>query len=175
MSTPTPVYRKLRGGGFSWKGHGRLWRAEDHLLEVTSIYISESYRRFFFQDVRAFVIQRTNLRAIWAAIFGGVGVVCALIASGTWWAGIANSSEDWHIALYIPTALFGLAALVFFVLCVINLSLGQTCRCHVLTSTGWHALSAPTRLGKANRTQTEIVSIVQAAQGPAPTAAPPPL
>jgi hypothetical protein len=166
MSAPVPVYRKVPGGGLSWKGHGGLWLADDHLLEVSSVFILEGYRRFFFQETRAFVVQRTNVRFIWAWVLGGVGAVFALIAAGAWWFGAANASEDWHIALYFPAVMFGLGALLFLTLCVINLSLGPSCRCHILTSTGWRALSAPTRLGRARRAQAQIASIIESTQGP---------
>ncbi|MEP6672650.1 MAG: hypothetical protein ABJF10_26030 [Chthoniobacter sp.] len=169
MSTATPAYRKIPGGGFSWKGHGRLWLAEDHLLEVTSILVLEQYRRFFFQEARAFVVQRTNLRLIWGWILGGAGAVLGLVAGSALWVALANSTEDWHIAFYFAAGPFGVGALFFLTLWVINLLLGPTCRCHLLTSTGWHALSAPTRMGPAGRAQAQIVSIIQTAQGPAPT------
>ena len=171
MSTAVPVYRKVPGGGLSWKGIGSLWLAEDHLLEVTSIVILEQYRRFFFSDVRAFVLRRTKVRLLWSCILGGVGAVFALVAGTAWLFGASNASQDWHIALYVPAFLFGFGAVVFLVLLAINLSLGPTCRCHLLTSTGWHALSAPTRLGPAIGAQAQIVSIIQTAQGPASTPA----
>lgn len=170
MNTVAPEYRKIRGGGFSWKGHGGLWLAEDHLLEVTSIYVLENYRRFFFQDIRAFAMQRTNVRSLWGWILGSVGAVSALIAAATFWVGVTNSSKDWHVAWYVPAFMFGAAALFLLTICVINLALGPTCRCHVLTSTGWHALSAPTRIGKASRVQAQIVSIIETVQGAVPPA-----
>lgn len=167
-ASPEPVYRKIRGGGLSWKGHGRLWVTKDHLLEVTSIYVLENYRRFFFQDIRAFAMQRTNVRSLWGWILGSVGVVSALIAAGTLAAGLSYRSQDWHVAMYVPAVMFGGVALVLLTICAINLALGPTCRCHVLTPTGWHALSAPTRVGKATQVEAEIVSIIQSVQGNVP-------
>jgi len=173
MSTAAPVYQKVVGAGFSWKGHGSLWLAEDHLLEVTSIVVFEQYRRFFYEEARAFVVQRTNVRLIWGWLLGGAGAAFTLVAGICLWVGLANGTEDWHVALYVPAVLFGMGALFFLTLLVINLSLGPSCRCHLLTSTGWKALSAPTRLGAAERAQARIVSVIQAAQElvPAPGAA----
>jgi hypothetical protein len=167
MSAAPPIYRKLSGGGLSWRGIGSLWLAEDHLLEVASIVMLENYRRYFFADARAFVVRRTKVRLIWGWILGGVGATFAIVALGAWQLGLANAAEDWHFALYVPAFFFGVGALVFFVLLIINLSLGPTCRCHLLTPTGWYALSAPTRLGRANGAQAQIVSIIQSAQGSA--------
>jgi hypothetical protein len=169
MNTAAPAYRKIPGGGLSWTGRGRLWLAEDHLLEVTSILVLESYRRFFFHEARAFVVQRTKARFVWSWILGGLGVVFGVIGGIAWWFGAANASEDWHVALYFPAIFFGGGAVIFLVLWVWNLALGPSCRCHLLTSAGWHALSAPTRLGPAGRAQALIISIIQTAQGPAPS------
>lgn len=168
MSAEISNYRRVPGGGFSWRGRGSLWLAEDHLLEVSSILFMEQYRRFFFRDVRAFVLQRTNLRLVWGWIYGGVGAVFALIAGVCLWAALGNASAEWQPLLYVPVGLCGPAALVLFVMLVINLSLGPTCQCHVLTATGWQALSAPKRLGRATRAQAEIIAIIEGVQGPAP-------
>jgi hypothetical protein len=168
-------YRKVRGRGLSWRGHGSLWLAEDHLLEATSVIIAEHYRRFFFNDIRAFVLQRTKGRSNWAWFLGVVGGACALIAGGSVWFGMKNASEDWHSALYVPAVLFGIPAVCLLVLFVVNLLLGPTCRCHVLTATGWRVLSAPARVRPANRIQTQLAALIHAAQGPPPAAEPPPL
>jgi hypothetical protein len=77
--------------------------------------------------------------------------------------------------LYFPAVFFGVCAVILLSLCAINLSLGPSCRCHLLTSAGWHALSAPRRLAPANRARVQIVSIIETTQGAAPAGAPPPL
>ena len=173
-ASPDPSYRKVRGGGYSWKGHGRLWLANDYLLEVNSTFIIESYRRFFFQDVRAFVIQRTSVRRIWGWVFGVVASIAGLLAGGILWAAEIYRYEEWHAALYFPAGFFGLVALLCLTMWIINLTLGPSCSCQVLTPTGWHALSAPRRLGPANRAQVEIATAIQAVQGPPPSPSPAP-
>lgn len=168
-------YRKVRGGGYTWKGRGRLWLASDYLLEVNSILIIETYRRFFLHDIRAFVIQRTNVRRIWGWVFGVVGVIAGLIAGSFVWMALANRAEDWSPALYFPAGFFGLVFLLCLVLWILNLTSGPSCSCQVLTEAGWRALSAPRRLGPALRAQTEIVGMIHAVQGLPPSATPPPV
>jgi hypothetical protein len=170
-----PPYRKVRGGGFTWKGRGKLWLAQDHLLEVNSFFIIENYRRFFLQDVRAFVIQRTNVRRIWAWFFGVVGVIAALVGGFIVWMARANRTEDLSVLLYVPAGFFGLVFLFCLVMSILNLTLGPSCSCQVLTEAGWRALSAPRRLGPALRAQTEIVGMIHAVQGLPPSATPPPV
>ena len=64
--------------------------------------------------------------------------------------------------------LFGLAAAVFLAVLTVNLLLGPTCRCHLLTATGWHALSAPNAPRAAwAKAQAQIISVIQAVQGAA--------
>jgi hypothetical protein len=169
MSGPSSLYRKVSGGGFSWKGYGGLWLAEDHLLEVSSVVVTETYRRFFFQDARAFVVRHTKVRVIWSWILGGLGAGLGLLSLLSWWIAAINFDQDWHVALYFPMAIFGVGAVVFLTLWGINLALGPTCRCHLLTATGWHALSAPTRLGRAARAQSQIASVIEASQGAVPS------
>lgn len=173
---PTPAYRKVSGGGFTWKGHGRVWLTHDHLLEVDSLFISESYGRFFFQDVRAFVIQRTNVRRIWSWLFGVAGLVMGGASGALAWSAYSNWEEEWHMALYFPAGFFGVVALACLILWILNLTFGPSCTCQVLTSTGWHALSAPRRLGPARKAQAEIAAAIEAVQGlpPSPAAPPPP-
>lgn len=169
MSKPPAVYRKIPGRSYTWRGHGRLWLGEDHLLEATSVIIVENYRRFFFHDIRAFVLQRTNGRSKLGWIFGAVGGVFGLIALAAWWFGRDNAGEEWHPMFYVIAVLFGVPSLLLFVLFLINLLRGATCRCHLLTGTGWKVLSAPTRVGPASRMEAQLVAQIQAAQGPAPT------
>jgi len=172
-ASPKSPYRKLRGAGFSWKGRGRLWLAEDHVLEVSSVFISESYRRFFFHEVRALVVQRTNTRFIWALVLGVLGLITGFVAGAFLWTGIANSGEDWHVAMYFPAGFFGLALLVCLALWISNMLLGPSCVCQVLTRNGWQTLSAPRRVGPATQVQAELAGIIQAVQGPSPAVTPP--
>ena len=76
-----------------------------------------------------------------------------------------------NVALYVVGAVFGVIALIIFGLLSINLLLGPSCRCHVLTTTGWHALNAPLRLGPALQVQARISPLIDAAQSNLPAAA----
>ena len=166
MSKPPVVYRKIPGRSFTWRGHGSVWLGDDHLLEATSVIIIEHYRRFFFHDIRAFVLQRTNARSKLGWIFGGVSALFALIALSAWWFGMNNAKEEWHPMFYVVAVLFGGPSVILSVLLLINLLRGPTCRCHLLTSTGWKVLSAPTRLGAASRMEAQLIAQIQAVQGP---------
>ena len=172
MSAPAPHYRKLSGRSLNWAGLGRLWIGEGYLLEVNSILILEWYRRSFLHDAMAFIVQRSKRRSAWCWVLGCVGGFGLLGGGGAGWIGYAYRKEDWHVALYVLAGIAGFVSIISLILLTINVLLGPSCRCHVLTSTGWHPLSAPTRLGPALRIQAQIAPLIEAAQNqtPAPRA-----
>ena len=165
MNPAASIHRRLPGRSLTWRGLGRLWEGDDHLLESTWLLALEQYRRFFFHETKAFVVQRTKVQFIWALLQGGLATLCLLTAGIAVWIGVRNAEEEWHVALYVVAGLFGAVALFCLILLAINLLLGPSCRCHVLTATGWHALAAPARLGPALRVQTRIFPLIEAAQG----------
>jgi hypothetical protein len=64
-SVEKPVYKKLPGKGpvFRLTGVGsRCWYSQDHLLLVTSEggYL-ENYKRFYYRDIQALIIRKTNV------------------------------------------------------------------------------------------------------------------
>jgi hypothetical protein len=165
---PAPVHRKLPGGGIHWNGRGKLWLSEDHLLEVNSLFVVEWYRRFFFREIKAFTVRRTNRRLIWALVLGGVGVLFGLIAAAFAWSGVTQKEGPSQVLMYMMAGFFGVIAVLCLVLFAFNLALGPTCRCHVLTAGGWRVLAAPSRLGPAVQAQARIFPLIDAAQGSAP-------
>lgn len=168
MTAETREYHKIVGRSLSWAGRARLWLGADHLLEVVSSTVVERYRRYFFHDTLAFVVQRTKMQVAWLWVQAVIGGGALLLAVGSALAGAEWAAEDWHILLYILAGISGVGAVLFFTLLGLNVLLGPSCRCHVLTSTGWHALAAPTRLKPAVRLQEQVVALVEAAQGKSP-------
>ncbi|HEY3898659.1 MAG TPA: hypothetical protein VGM54_08605 [Chthoniobacter sp.] len=173
--TPAPVHHKLPGGGVHWTGRGKLWLGDDHLFEVTTLFVVESYRRFFFREIKALTVRRTKARLIWALVLGGLGLLFALVTAGFAWSGFKSSAVEVRPLMYGMAIIFAPLAVLCLTLLGFNLALGPSCRCYVLTATGWHALAAPSRLGPAVQVQARIIPIIEAAQGGAPdseTAAP---
>ena len=162
---PTPVHHKLPGGGFSWSGRGKLWQGDDHLLEVNTMFVVEWYRRFFFRGIKSFTGRRTKARLIWALVQGGVGLLFTLITAGFAWSGYKSSTADIRPLMYGMAVIFAPLAVLCLVLLVFNLALGPSCRCYVLTATGWQALSAPARLGPAIQAQARLIPLIEATQG----------
>ena len=61
MTAPGAVpYRRLPGRGRTPLGSHSLWIGEDHLLLVELRGFTETYRRFYFRDVQAIILRRTD-------------------------------------------------------------------------------------------------------------------
>ena len=108
MTSATPAYRKLPGRGLAFAGIGRLWLAEDHLLEVESLLIHERYRRYFLPDITALVVRRTKVRLAWNIVHGVLGFGGALLAGGLVWGGTFVKEEEPRIMLWVFAGMIAL-------------------------------------------------------------------
>ncbi len=80
MSTERPIaYRKFSGTRGALISVEQLWTGDDHLLLVSSTFAVERYRRFYFQDIEAYLIRPTRTQRKWIiansiclAIFGAL-------------------------------------------------------------------------------------------------------
>ena len=85
----TPL-RQRSGFGIISTSRSNLWLAKDHLLCVETEGYTESYKRFFFQDLQAITLRRTSRGRLLGAVTGGIAAcfgVFALTASaieGRW-------------------------------------------------------------------------------------------
>ena len=140
---------------------------------MNSLLFTERYRRFFFKDISALVIQRTKIRLAWNIVHGVLGIGGALLAGGLWWGGATASEQGPRIMLWVFAGMTAPGAFFFLVLFFINVLLGPTCCCHLQTSAGWHPLAAPSRLRPARRFLAQLTPLIEAAQS-APTATAPP-
>ncbi len=165
MKSAAPAYRKLPGRSLAFGGLGRLWLAEDHVLEVESLLVHERYRRFFLKDIAAIVVRRTKARLWWNLGHGALGFGGAGLVGGLWWGGTFVKAEEPRVMLWVFAGMIAPFALVFLILFLINSLLGPTCRCHLqTTAAGWHPLAAPSRLRAARRVVARLAPLIEAAQ-----------
>lgn len=149
-------YKRLPGMGRQIASYSRLYLAEDHLLHVASSPFSERYKRFYFRDIQALILIRTET---WIWILGAwlmaalLGVVIAVAANEA-----------------IVSTVFGCVAGLFLTIGIIHVVAGPTCRCYVRTAVQMERLPSLSRLRRAQTILARITPSITQAQGtwPAP-------
>jgi hypothetical protein len=152
-----PVYKKLPGRGRTWSGVCRVWLGEDHVLVVQAGGYSETYRRFFFKDIQAIVVQRTHTGKMWNGIWGGIFLFFGILAA-------VGGEFVTSMVLLCIGAPFGFALIA-------NLILGPMCVLTIRTAVQTERISALRRLRGAEQFIARIEPFIVAAQGESPPAA----
>lgn len=165
-----PKLQKLPGFALNVLGVNRAWLAEDHLLVSSSAAAFETYRRYYFREIKAVVVRPTVTGIIWKIILGllltGVGIVAVTAwlydrKRGAVPVGAMVSAGVWLVVA---------AVLTFQVI------RGKTCRVYVQTRAGIERLAAPVRLPAAYKLLAALRPRIAEAQGTEVSAAvqPPP-
>lgn len=157
MAETKKIYRKLPGGAASLLGRTRLWYAEDHLLQVNSVAAFESYRRYYFREIRALIVRPTVGGLVRNVIFG-VLLVAFLLGGYAFW--VARNGREFPVGVTVMGSFAGFFALLL----IINLALGKTCRLFVQTKAGVEQLGAPRRLPAARRVREILAPKILTAQ-----------
>ena len=134
-----------------------LWLGDDHLLVIDSNGYSETYKRFYFQDIQAIAIRLTRRRLIWNWV---LGVPTAICLGGWSYDLVINRSIDLSgiVAGTVFTLLFGLPLLF-------NNLLGPTCACTLRTAVQTEDLPPLCRLRKTRRILDHLRPLIVQAQG----------
>src|SRR5881409_101596 len=80
MERAARTYRPLpgRAAGLAW--YHRLWLGPDHLLAVRSFGFTEEYKRFYFRDIQAILIGRTDSWKRWNLIWCVASTLVVLVS-----------------------------------------------------------------------------------------------
>jgi hypothetical protein len=137
-------------------GLSSLWLGPDHILSVHSNGYVENYKRFYFRDIQAIMIQRTSRRAVWNGILAAplLGAFIGLVAC------LSSLSEDEVGAIICSVIL--VIILLFFVL---NYILGLGCSCYIRTAVQIQRLPSVCRVPNAKHMLETIRPLIAAAQG----------
>jgi hypothetical protein len=154
MSALLNNYVKLPGVGHQIGSYTRLYRGADHLLQVSSVTFSESYKRFYFRDIQAFIVVRTNT---WIVIIGLLLLLALLLT------GLAVGSGDSVGSIMLGS----FAGLLLLLAAIVGLR-GPSCRCLVRTAVQMEKLPSLNRLRHAEKILAELAPLIAAAQGPMP-------
>jgi len=127
-----------------------LWLAKDHILRIDTTGYTENYKRFYFRDIQAIIIRKTDRGKILNLALVVVAAVCALFA------GLGSSIE-------VRWILGSLSAL-FLLPLIVNAAAGPTAICQLRTAVQTEELPL-TRFRKARRTLTRLRPFIAQAQG----------
>jgi len=131
-----------------------LWLGDDHLLLVDRNGFTETYKRFYFRDIQAFIIRATKTRKVWNWILGTIAVLIllfGLFASGGDKAGVI-------VTLVIAATICGIP--LFF-----NNLFGTTCACQIRTAVQTEEMPSLCRLPQTRKVFDKIRPLIAAAQG----------
>lgn len=159
MANVEKEYVKLPGRGIRREGlisSGRvfttLWLGKDHLLYIeNSGGYSEEYKRFYYRDIQALVLRKTQNGFILNLVMGSFFAILALC-------GLAVGDAVGRITLFFIAGIFGLILLL-------NSLFGPTCVCNIKTAVQTEELSSLRRLRRANKVLNLLRSRITQAQG----------
>jgi hypothetical protein len=132
-----------------------LWIGKDHLLIVESIGYSETYKRFYFRDIQAVILVRTNRQKLWNGILGTCAALPLLI-----WGLFAVTDKDaggWIVALIF--------SLGFSIPLLLNILRGPTCACQLRTAVNVEDLPSLNRFRRASKVMNRLRPLIAEAQG----------
>jgi hypothetical protein len=132
-------------------GNSSLWLGPDHLLGIDSTGFTENYKRFYFRDIQAFIVRKTDRYKYWSLGLGIAGLFFAIIAA------VASDSVGRIVLLCIAA---------FFWLCMLlNFVLGPTTDCYLQTAVQIELLPSIHRLRKARKVLNVVRPLIASAQG----------
>ena len=167
-----PNYRKLKLGGRSWLNNSTYWIGPNHLLVVEISNYTERYRRFYFKDVQAILVQSTPTRLIWNLIHGALAF-CALAV--LLFVVVQSAPGGFQNGDYMVMGAW-LALLLFFgTFILVNTLRGPTCLVQVKTAVQNQRLSGVKRWRNADALLAVLTPLVNAAQKSTVTESPVPV
>lgn len=158
MNMAASEYKKLSGSRLKSGAEmivittrASLWLGEDHLLCVETSGWTENYRRFFFRDIQAITLQKTNTYLLANAVLIPLALLFGFLA-------ILAADP-------VGSSILGGIALLPGIPMVVNLVRGPTCRCRIRTALQEEELSALANIRKARAVIQQIRARIAEVQG----------
>ncbi len=149
MAKSEKSFKKLPGRLFSLFGIKRLYQGPDHLLWVETIMGQEHYRRFYFKDIQAIILQRTRVHHFWSVLWLLPALLFGILALA--------ASDPAYISAFFS---------IFFLICLgLNLIFGPSCTVYLQTAVQLQQITLG-RLHKAGRVVDRLKERIEREQGP---------
>jgi hypothetical protein len=131
-----------------------LWLGKDHVLGIDTTGYTESYKRFYFRDIQAITIQKTDRGRMFGLLFGVLGGFSVLFGA------VAVNARSVVVAWIL-----GILAAIFILSFFINLAFGPTSACQLRTAVQTEELPSLNRLRRARRVWNRLRPYIVQAQG----------
>lgn len=148
------AYRKLRTSRNGFGSWSRLYIGDDHILSIESNTFTEKYYRFYFSDIQAIIVRRTDRGTIWSVILLAVALLMTTCSI------TSNPSGEWS-----PTPGYLILALMALAIMIVNMVRGPSCDTRIQTSITVQKIGALHRLKKSGEILPELRSHIRAVQG----------
>ena len=126
-----------------------LWSGGDHLLHIATGIFVEEYKRFYYRDIQAFIIHKTNSWLVWSFVFVFLATLSALIAYAL--------DDIQRLGAGIITILLAMIALISFIR-------GPGCVCCIQTAVQKQKLRSISRIRKAQKILDTLKSVILESQ-----------
>ncbi len=152
---PDFPYRKLPGSLRGFVRKASLWEGSDHFLSVTGTRFSEKYRRFYYRDIQAFVLDkspRMGSFGLWS--LAAIAFLVFFLLALRYRSNIVLSA--------------GAALWLLVVVARIVITLRFSCRCYIQTAVSRELLPSVLRLWKVEPVLGRLRPRIADAQGTLP-------
>ncbi|MBF0570818.1 MAG: hypothetical protein HQL12_02990 [Candidatus Omnitrophica bacterium] len=143
-------YRKFGGRVGNLTSYTSFWLADDHMLVCEDSGFLEKYKRFYFKDIQAVVVKKTNNGIITTLVVFVLAMICL------WFLG--HATKGWNIFWDILTGFL-------FLILVINIFKGQTCNTYIQTAVQKDKLNGLNRVKKFDSFLSILKPLIQSFQG----------
>ncbi|MBD3420647.1 MAG: hypothetical protein GF398_11070 [Chitinivibrionales bacterium] len=148
---------------FSKKFRGSLrsvqfWKADDHVVCISESTVAQNYRRFYFNDIQAIIVQRSNVSAIITIIL----FFLTLILGGITY---VNKGFDSPAGALIG----GLSIAAMLAIAIINLARGPMGKVHIQSAAGVFKIPLNFRIRQISKAIGEIYELAMQWQTPRET------
>ena len=141
------IYRQIGCSRRTPVSKSTIWVAGDHLLSVESNRMAEEYRRYYFRDIQALVLEKSAS--------GRTTVTYPLIAILILVTAVALYAGRW-LAVFPFLVLAGVAMFEL---------LARNCRCLIVTRSSQEFLPAMANVRQSQSALAELQELILAAQG----------
>lgn len=155
--------RSAARAGFvvAFQSRTSLWLGPDHLLSVDSTGYTETYKRFYFRDIQAVVVQKTKAFQVLNFFLGLAVLVLLLLTIAV----VPKTAASWNSEGPAGVIILGIFIGLFVLFLSLNLIAGPTCKTFLRTAVQIEPLPSLGRVRRMRKVLKKIHPLIVAAQG----------